>query len=88
MNNKSIKHDIDSASITLKRFTSAIKPAMQDIIDYMREQKAHHVASQRQLDILERSMNTIEQEADQLASLAQQLIKDSTEVDHEQQSNS
>lgn len=87
MSYKSIKHDIDNASITLKRFTGAIKPALQNMVDYVREQQAYHVASQRQLDILERSMTSIEQEADQLASLAQQLIKDSKEVDHDQQSN-
>ena len=76
MSDKSIKHDMNNASTTIKRFTKAVSPVMQDIVDYIRHQNAYHVASERQLEILERSMATVEQEAEQLAALAQQLIEE------------
>lgn len=87
MSDQSIKHDMDNASITLKRFTKAISPVLQDIVDYVRERQAYHIASERQLEILERSMGSIEYEAEQLVSLAKQLINNYNEDHYDQQSN-
>lgn len=84
MNSKSVKHDMENASTTLKRFTKAASPIIQNMVEYIRDQQAYHIVSARQLEILDRSMATIEQETDQLTTLAKQLIKDDNEVNYDQ----
>jgi|GEM_PF-3469571 hypothetical protein len=76
MNNQEVKHDIENSSIVITRLSKAIAPAMKNMIEYIRAEKAYHVVSERQLEILERSLCAITDETQKLALLTMKIMAD------------
>jgi len=71
-----LKHDIENASVTITRLTKAINPALLKMTQYIRVNQAFDVVNEKQLEILERSMVAIAEEANKIAALSEQLMRE------------
>lgn len=68
-----IKHDIENALVVITQLSKSIRPVLENMARYIRVEGAYHIASEKQLDILERSMGAMVQEAEKLKLLTDRL---------------
>lgn len=69
-----LKHEVENSSIVIERLSKSIAPAIHKMTGFIKSEEAYHVVSSKQLKIIERSMDTISEEAKKLSLLMDQLI--------------
>lgn len=69
-----LKHDIENSSVTITRLSKSIAPAIQQMVDFIKSERAYHIVNDKQLKIIERAMYTISEEAEHLTSLVKKVI--------------
>ena len=64
------KHDFENSLATIKTLSSSIEPVIEAMVDYILDKEAFHIASKKQLEIVEKTMQAIVAESSELQSMS------------------